>query len=65
MRGNYITVLSKVILTCIANDTLSGRFLTPIENPEHLAQEMDKICPDIVSQVCGSVARLVDSLRTE
>ena len=53
------------ILTFIANDTLSGRFLTPIQNSEQLAEEMYKICPDIVDQGCESVERLAENLRTK
>ncbi|MDJ0648137.1 MAG: DUF4253 domain-containing protein [Xenococcaceae cyanobacterium MO_188.B19] len=53
------------ILTCIAHDTLSGRFLTPIKNPEQLAQQMYDLCSDIVEQGCESVERLAEILQNE
>jgi hypothetical protein len=43
------------ILTCIAHDTLAGRFLTAITDPESLAERMYEFCSDIVDQDCGSV----------
>jgi len=52
------------ILTCIKHDTLSGRFLTPIQDPEGLAQRMYDFCPDIVDQGCGSLAELTNILRS-
>jgi ankyrin repeat protein len=51
------------ILTLIANDTLEGRFLTPIAQPEELAKRMYDFCPDIVDQGCGSVEKLAQNLR--
>jgi ankyrin repeat protein len=51
------------ILTLIAHDTLEGRFLTPIAEPEKLAKRMYDFCPDIVDQGCGSVEKLAQSLR--
>jgi hypothetical protein len=50
------------ILTCIAHDTLAGRFLTAIADPEGLAERMYEFCPDIVDQGCGSVEILAESL---
>jgi ankyrin repeat protein len=50
------------VLTCIAHDTLSGRFLTPIEDPEGLAELMYEFCPDLVDQGVGTIERLVESL---
>jgi ankyrin repeat protein len=50
------------VLTCIAHDTLSGRFLSPIEDPEALAELMYDFCPDIVDQGIGSVKLLAESL---
>ena len=38
------------VLTCIAHDTLAGRFLTPIQDPDGLAQRMYDFCSDIVDQ---------------
>lgn len=52
------------ILTCIAHDTLAGRFLTPIADPEELAERMYDFCPDIVDQGCGSVEILAESLSS-
>lgn len=52
------------ILTCIAHDTLAGRFLSPIANPEALADRMYDFCPDIVDQGCGSVELLAESLAS-
>jgi len=52
------------ILTCIARDTLAGRFLTPIANPEELAAQMYDFCSDIVDQGCGSVEILAENLAT-
>ncbi|BAY77232.1 ankyrin [Nostoc linckia NIES-25] len=50
------------ILTLVAHDTLEGRFLTPIQDPEGLGDRMYDFCPDIVDQGCGSVERLAESL---
>ncbi|PSF35189.1 hypothetical protein C7H19_17565 [Aphanothece hegewaldii CCALA 016] len=50
------------ILTCIAHDTLGGRFLNPIQEPEGLANLMYDFCPDIVDQGCGSVEILAENL---
>jgi len=36
------------VLTCIAHDTLAGRFLTPIADPEGLAERMYDFCSDLV-----------------
>ncbi|RUT07083.1 hypothetical protein DSM106972_023440 [Dulcicalothrix desertica PCC 7102] len=52
------------ILTLIAHDTLEGRFLTPIKDPEELATRMYDFCSDIVDQGCGSVENLVERLRS-
>lgn len=52
------------VLTCIAHDTLAGRFLTPIEDPEDLAERMYDFCSDIVDQGCGSVELLAESLAS-
>lgn len=52
------------VLTCIAYDTLAGRFLTPIENPEELAERMYDFCSDIVDQGCGSVEILAETLAS-
>ncbi|MGD2180784.1 ankyrin repeat domain-containing protein [Lusitaniella coriacea] len=51
------------VLTLVAHDTLNGRFLTPIQDPEGLAKQMYNLCSDLVDQGCGSVERLADSLR--
>lgn len=50
------------ILTCIAHDTLSGRFLTPFDDPDGWAERMYDFCPDIVDQGCGSVELLAETL---
>jgi len=50
------------ILTCIAHDTLAGRFLTPIQDPEGLAERMYDFCSDIIEQGCGSIERLAARL---
>lgn len=52
------------ILTLVAHDTLEGRFLTRIEDPERLADRMYDFCPDIVDQGCGSVERLAEELNS-
>ncbi|HAZ42978.1 MAG TPA: hypothetical protein DDW76_02080 [Cyanobacteria bacterium UBA11369] len=52
------------VLTCIEHDTLAGHFLTPIQDPQELAERMYDFCPDIVSQGCGSVEALAQSLQT-
>jgi ankyrin repeat protein len=52
------------ILTCIAHDTLTGRFLTPIEDPEGLAERMYDFCSDIVDQGCGEVEFLAEKLAS-
>ncbi len=36
------------IITCIADDTGAGHFLTPIKNRQKLAKEMYELCPDII-----------------
>jgi ankyrin repeat protein len=51
-------------LTCIAHDTLAGRFLTSIEDPENLSELMYDFCPDIVEQGCGSVEILAENLAS-
>ena len=51
------------ILTLITHDSLGGRFLNPVQEPEQLAQEMYKLCSDIVHQGCGSVEILAKQLR--
>jgi ankyrin repeat protein len=50
------------ILTCIDDDTLSGRFLTTFDEPELWAKRMYNFCSDIVDQGCGSVEVLAESL---
>jgi ankyrin repeat protein len=50
------------ILTCIAHDTLAGRFLTPIADPEGVAERMYDFCSDIVDQGCGEVEVLAEKL---
>ncbi|MBE9229991.1 DUF4253 domain-containing protein [Phormidium sp. LEGE 05292] len=52
------------VLTCIARDTLAGRFLTTIKNPEELAERMYVFCSDIVDQGCGSVEILAEELAS-
>ncbi len=52
------------ILTCIAHDTLSGRFLTAIKDPEGLADLMYEFCSDIVDQGIGSVELLAEDLSS-
>jgi ankyrin repeat protein len=52
------------ILTCIAHNTLAGRFLTPIEDPEGLAERMYDFCSDIVDQGCGEVEFLAEKLAS-
>lgn len=49
------------ILTAIGSDVLSGKFTTPIQNPQSLARRMYKFCPDIVDQGCETL----DVLATE
>ena len=50
------------VVTGIAHDTISGRFLTPIADPEKWAEKMYDFCPDIVDQGTGSVELLAESL---
>lgn len=52
------------ILTCIAHDTLAGRFLTPFEDPDGWAESMYDFCPDIVDQGCGSTELLAENLAS-
>jgi ankyrin repeat protein len=59
-----LEIAQPFVLTCIAYDTLAGRFLTPIADPEGLAEEMDEFCPDIVSQGCGEVEILAEQLES-
>ena len=51
------------ILTSITHDSLGGRFLNPVRDPEQLAEEMYELCSDIVDQGCGSVEILAKQLR--
>jgi len=51
------------LLTSITHDSLGGRFLNPIQDPEKLAEEMYERCSDIVEQGCGSVEILAKQLR--
>ncbi|NET89114.1 MAG: DUF4253 domain-containing protein [Kamptonema sp. SIO1D9] len=50
------------IITCIRDDLLAGRFLTPIQDPEGLAASMYDFCPDLVDQGCGSLEQLAENL---
>lgn len=50
------------VLLGIGHDLVAGRFLSPIVDPEGLAQEMYELCPDIVDQGTGTVEELAESL---
>lgn len=51
------------LLTRIGCDTLAGRFLSPVADPNGLATRMYEFCPDIVDQGCGSVRELARILK--
>ena len=50
----------------VEQDTLAGRFLGPIEDPDELAQSMYDLCSDIVDQGTETVEALAEQLaRTQ
>ncbi len=69
--GNVVRWLKELeveqpfVLTCVAHDTLAGRFLTPVREPQRLAQRMYEFCCDIVDQGCGSVDILAERLASD
>jgi hypothetical protein len=50
-------------LLAVGHDLIAGQFLTPIQQPETLAQQMYDLCPDIVDQGTGTVEELSESGR--
>lgn len=51
------------VITRIRGDLLEGRFLTPVQDPQGLAEKMYEFCPDIVEQGFNSVEALAESLK--
>jgi hypothetical protein len=51
------------VLTGIGFDWVSGRFTTPLADPDGLAQRFNAFCPDIVTQGTGTVAALAREIR--
>ncbi len=51
------------VLTGIGFDWVSGRFTTPITDPESLARRFNAFCPDIVTQGTSTVAVLARELE--
>ncbi|MCA9794439.1 MAG: ankyrin repeat domain-containing protein, partial [Candidatus Eremiobacteraeota bacterium] len=45
-------------------DTVTGRFLKPIDDPHALAEEFYRWCPDIVEQGCETIEELARQLKT-
>jgi hypothetical protein len=50
------------VLTAVAFDTLRGRFLDPIGDPEELAQSMYELCSDVVERGTETVEALAELL---
>jgi hypothetical protein len=46
------------VLTGIGYDHVEGRFLSPLSDPEAMAERLYALCPDIVDQGTGSVREL-------
>ena len=53
------------VVTQVQDDTVAGRFLEPVEDPEGLAKSMYELCPDTVDQGFEELEGLVDYLATE
>jgi ankyrin repeat protein len=53
-----------VLMQC-EHDTLAGRFLTPVKDPEGLAERMYEFCSDIIDQGLEDEAALAEELRTK
>lgn len=49
-------------LLAVGHDLIEGRFLTPLQEVETLAEEMAAICPDIVDQGTLTVEELAEEL---
>jgi len=61
----WLTALEReqpFVLTGIGFDWMSGRFTTPLADPDGLAQRFNAFCPDIVTQGTGTVAALAREL---
>ncbi len=50
-------------ITGIGADFIEGQYLTPVKNPDELAERIYKFCPDIVDQRNYTVKCLADELR--
>jgi len=62
----WLTALEReqpFVLTGIGFDWVSGRFRTPLADPDGLAQRFNAFCPDIVTQGTGTVAALARELK--
>jgi hypothetical protein len=62
----WLTALEReqpFVLTGIGFDWVSGRFTTPLTDPDGLAQRFNAFCPDIVTQGTGTVAALARELK--
>jgi uncharacterized protein DUF4253 len=62
----WLTALEReqpFVLTGIGFDWVSGRFTTPLADPDGLAQRFNAFCPDIVTQGTGTVAVLARELK--
>jgi hypothetical protein len=62
----WLTALEReqaFVLTGIGFDWISGRFTTPLADPDALAQRFNAFCPDIVTQGTGTVAALARELK--
>ena len=51
------------VLTEAGIDTAAGRFVRPVEDPDRLAKQMYRFCPDIVDQGTGTVPALARELE--
>jgi uncharacterized protein DUF4253 len=62
----WLTALQReqpFVLTGIGFDWVSGRFTTPLTDPDGLALRFNAFCPDIVTQGTGTVAALARELK--
>lgn len=50
-------------LQTVSHDTVSGVFTTPIKDPRTMAGVTNRICPDVVTQGCGTIHELVKEFR--
>ncbi len=52
----------EAVITEVSHNTIAGRFATPPEDPEALAEEVYALCPDTVDQGFGDLELLAEAL---